>query len=139
MSSKQIGAAKHRESRTLGETVGAELTRLRVARGWSQQKLADELGAVAANFFPSQSWSALGSRELKIPTTRADIGSPTHSAFLCDCWHLGFRSERGVRVASARGRALRSAARAFPAYLSVHAALFPRSIVHATTQGGFLV
>jgi ribosome-binding protein aMBF1 (putative translation factor) len=30
--------------RTLGEAVGAELTRLRVARGWSQQKLADELG-----------------------------------------------------------------------------------------------
>jgi len=41
---KKIGAAKHRESRTLGEAVGAELTRLRVARGWSQQKLADELG-----------------------------------------------------------------------------------------------
>jgi len=44
MSPKKIGAAKHRESRTLGEAVGAELTRLRVARGWSQQKLADELG-----------------------------------------------------------------------------------------------
>ena len=41
---KKIGAAKRRESRTLGEAVGAELTRLRVARGWSQQKLADELG-----------------------------------------------------------------------------------------------
>ena len=41
---KKIGVAKHRESRTLGEAVGAELTRLRVARGWSQQKLADELG-----------------------------------------------------------------------------------------------
>ncbi len=41
---KQIGADKHRESRTLGEAVGAELTRLRVARGWSQQKLADALG-----------------------------------------------------------------------------------------------
>jgi len=41
---KKIGAAKHRESRTLGEAVGAELTGLRVARGWSQQKLADELG-----------------------------------------------------------------------------------------------
>lgn len=41
---KQIGADKHRESRTLGEAVGAEITRLRVACGWSQQKLADELG-----------------------------------------------------------------------------------------------
>jgi transcriptional regulator with XRE-family HTH domain len=41
---KKIGAAKIRESRTLGEAVGAELTRLRVVRGWSQQKLADELG-----------------------------------------------------------------------------------------------
>ena len=41
---KKIGAVKRRESRTLGEAVGAELTRLRVARGWSQQKLADELG-----------------------------------------------------------------------------------------------
>jgi len=41
---KKIGAAKFRESRTLGEAVGAELTRLRVARGWSQQKLADQLG-----------------------------------------------------------------------------------------------
>jgi len=27
-----------------GQPVGAEITRLRVARGWSQQKLADELG-----------------------------------------------------------------------------------------------
>ncbi len=41
---KNIGADKRRESRTLGEAVGAELTRLRIARGWSQQKLADELG-----------------------------------------------------------------------------------------------
>ncbi len=41
---KQIGADKHRESHTLGEAVGAELTRLRVARRWSQQHLADELG-----------------------------------------------------------------------------------------------
>lgn len=41
---KQIGADKERESRTLGEAVGAEITRLRVARSWSQQKLADELG-----------------------------------------------------------------------------------------------
>lgn len=41
---KQIGADKERESRTLGEAVGAEITRLRVARGWSQLKLADRLG-----------------------------------------------------------------------------------------------
>jgi len=41
---KQIGADKHRESRTLGEAVGAELTKLRVDRGWSQLKLADALG-----------------------------------------------------------------------------------------------
>lgn len=41
---KKIGVAKHRESRPLGEAVGTELTRLRVARGWSQQNLADELG-----------------------------------------------------------------------------------------------
>jgi len=41
---KKIGADKHRESRTLGEAVGAELTRLRVDRGWSQLKLADTLG-----------------------------------------------------------------------------------------------
>ena len=41
---KQIGADKHRESRTLSEAVGAELTKLRVDRGWSQLKLADALG-----------------------------------------------------------------------------------------------
>jgi ribosome-binding protein aMBF1 (putative translation factor) len=41
---KQIGAAKQRESHTFCEAAGTELTRLRVARGWSQQKLADELG-----------------------------------------------------------------------------------------------
>jgi len=41
---KKIDAAKHRESRTLGEVVGAELTCLRDARGWSQQKLAYQLG-----------------------------------------------------------------------------------------------
>ena len=41
---KKIGADKHRESRTLGEAVGAELTKLRVDRGWSQLKLADVLG-----------------------------------------------------------------------------------------------
>ena len=41
---KQIGADKPRESRTLGEAVGAEITRLRVDRGWSQSKLAHDLG-----------------------------------------------------------------------------------------------
>lgn len=41
---KQIGADKHRESRTLAQAFGAELTRLRLDRGWSQQKLADSLG-----------------------------------------------------------------------------------------------
>jgi transcriptional regulator with XRE-family HTH domain len=41
---KKIGADKHRESSTLGEAVGAELTKLRVDRGWSQLKLADALG-----------------------------------------------------------------------------------------------
>jgi transcriptional regulator with XRE-family HTH domain len=41
---KKIGADKYRESRTLGDAVGAELTKLRVDRGWSQLKLADVLG-----------------------------------------------------------------------------------------------
>ena len=41
---KQIGADKERESRTLGEAVGAEITRLRVDRGWSQSRLAHDLG-----------------------------------------------------------------------------------------------
>ena len=41
---KQIGADKHRESRTLAQAFGAELTHLRLDRGWSQQKLADALG-----------------------------------------------------------------------------------------------
>jgi transcriptional regulator with XRE-family HTH domain len=41
---KQIGADKHRESHTLAQAFGAELTRLRLDRGWSQQKLADTLG-----------------------------------------------------------------------------------------------
>ncbi len=41
---KKVGADIQRESRTLGEAVGAELTKLRVDRGWSQLKLADALG-----------------------------------------------------------------------------------------------
>jgi hypothetical protein len=34
---KKIGADKQRESRTLGEALGAEITRLRVDRGWSTE------------------------------------------------------------------------------------------------------
>ena len=41
---KEIGADKPRKSRTLGEAVGAEITRWRVDRGWSQAKLAHDLG-----------------------------------------------------------------------------------------------
>ena len=41
---KEIGADKRRESRTLGEALGAEITRLRVDRGWSQAKIAHDLG-----------------------------------------------------------------------------------------------
>ena len=41
---KAIGADKRRESRTLGEALGAEITRLRVDRGWSQAKMAHDLG-----------------------------------------------------------------------------------------------
>jgi transcriptional regulator with XRE-family HTH domain len=41
---KQIGADKHRESRTLAQALGAELTRLRIEKGLSQLKLADALG-----------------------------------------------------------------------------------------------
>ena len=41
---KKIGADKERGSRTLGEAVGAEITRLRVDRGWSQSILAHDLG-----------------------------------------------------------------------------------------------
>ena len=41
---KKVGADEQRESRTLGEAVGAEITRLRVDRGWSQSKLAHDLG-----------------------------------------------------------------------------------------------
>ena len=41
---KQIGADKERGARTIGEAVGAEITRLRVDRGWSQAKLAHDLG-----------------------------------------------------------------------------------------------
>lgn len=41
---KAIGADKERKVRNLDEAVGAELTNLRVHRGWPQQKLADITG-----------------------------------------------------------------------------------------------
>jgi len=41
---KAVGADKKRENHTLAQAIGAELTDLRRARGWSQQKLADHLG-----------------------------------------------------------------------------------------------
>ena len=41
---KAIGADKRRETRTLAQAIGAELTELRRMRKLSQQKLADRLG-----------------------------------------------------------------------------------------------
>ena len=41
---KAIGAEKKRETKTLAQAVGAELTELRRMRKLSQQKLADGLG-----------------------------------------------------------------------------------------------
>lgn len=41
---KAIGADKKRETRTLAQAIGAELTELRRAKRLSQQKLADRLG-----------------------------------------------------------------------------------------------
>ena len=41
---KPIGADKERRVRNLDEAVGAELTRLRIRRRWSQQKLAEIAG-----------------------------------------------------------------------------------------------
>ena len=41
---KAIGADKKRENHTLAQAIGAELTDLRRTKGWSQQKLADQLG-----------------------------------------------------------------------------------------------
>jgi transcriptional regulator with XRE-family HTH domain len=37
-------ADKYRQTRTLAQAFGAELTRLRLANCWSQQKLAEALG-----------------------------------------------------------------------------------------------
>lgn len=41
---KAIGADKKRETRTLTQAIGAELTELRASKKLSQQKLADNLG-----------------------------------------------------------------------------------------------
>lgn len=41
---KPIGTVKKREARNLGEALGVELTRLRVAMNWTQQRLSDKLG-----------------------------------------------------------------------------------------------
>ncbi|MGC2371867.1 MAG: helix-turn-helix transcriptional regulator [Candidatus Sulfotelmatobacter sp.] len=41
---KAIGADKKRETRTLAQAIGAELTELRRSKKLSQQKLADRLG-----------------------------------------------------------------------------------------------
>jgi transcriptional regulator with XRE-family HTH domain len=41
---KAIGADKKRETRTLTQAIGAELTELRTSKKLSQQKLADNLG-----------------------------------------------------------------------------------------------
>jgi transcriptional regulator with XRE-family HTH domain len=55
--------------------VGAELTRLRVAQGWSQQKLADELGYTERYIDELE-------RGTKSPTGRtiADIGEASDGA-----------------------------------------------------------
>jgi transcriptional regulator with XRE-family HTH domain len=41
---KPIGNVKKREARTLGEALGVELTKLRVARKWTQQRVSEMLG-----------------------------------------------------------------------------------------------
>jgi transcriptional regulator with XRE-family HTH domain len=41
---KPIGAVKKREARNLGEALGVELTRLRVEKDWTQQRISDKLG-----------------------------------------------------------------------------------------------
>jgi transcriptional regulator with XRE-family HTH domain len=41
---KAIGADKKRETRTLAQAIGAELTEIRRSKKLSQQKLADRLG-----------------------------------------------------------------------------------------------
>jgi transcriptional regulator with XRE-family HTH domain len=41
---KPIGADKKREAGSLGEALGVELTRLRVAKNWTQQRISEMLG-----------------------------------------------------------------------------------------------
>jgi len=41
---KPIGADKKRQSRNLGEAVGALVTDLRKKKGWSQNEMAERLG-----------------------------------------------------------------------------------------------
>jgi transcriptional regulator with XRE-family HTH domain len=41
---KPIGADKKREAGNLGEALGVELTRLRVAKNWTQQRISEMLG-----------------------------------------------------------------------------------------------
>lgn len=41
---KPIGAVKRRETKNLGQALGAELTLLRVERHWTQQRVSDMLG-----------------------------------------------------------------------------------------------
>jgi transcriptional regulator with XRE-family HTH domain len=41
---KRIGADKTRRTDTLAASLGAEMTRLRLEKGWSQVKFADLLG-----------------------------------------------------------------------------------------------
>jgi len=46
---KAIGADKKRETKTLAQAIGAELTELRRSKKLSQQKLADRLGYDASH------------------------------------------------------------------------------------------
>jgi transcriptional regulator with XRE-family HTH domain len=41
---KPIGADRKREARNLGEALGVEVTRLRVAKRWTQQRISEMLG-----------------------------------------------------------------------------------------------
>ena len=41
---KSVGADKKREANTLARAIGAEITRLRVSKGWSQAEMAHLIG-----------------------------------------------------------------------------------------------
>jgi transcriptional regulator with XRE-family HTH domain len=41
---KRIGADKKREANTLAKAIGAEITELRVSKGWSQAEMAHLIG-----------------------------------------------------------------------------------------------